>query len=154
MNCRLISIMNICLIGPFPRPVGGVSVHLDRLKQLISSECRVYLVDESPIKKKGIINLRKLQFFYYFLYLIKSDVVHIHSSITILRLFHICMSLFFGKRTIVTIHSFRASSINKLEKILFSKCYKVLIVRSSYSNKIGLNNVLHMPAFLPPINSP
>ena len=146
--------MKICLIGPFPEPVGGVSVHLDRLKIMLQSQCSVYAVDESPIKKESIPNLRKFDILDYFSAIYHSDVVHIHSSIPVLRFFHIIVaSYIFRKRTITTIHSLRVKKVSRWQKKLYSRCYKIIVVNKTYRKKIDSNNVVLMPAFIPPIES-
>jgi glycosyltransferase involved in cell wall biosynthesis len=145
--------MKICLIGPFPPPLGGVSVHLNRLRELLEKDCDVFAIDESPVKKKKLVNIRKLEIFGYLSILFSADVVHVHSAIRVLRYMHIFMSgVLLRKRTILTIHSLRVSAISRIEKLLYAKCNKVIIVNESYRNLISLDNVVYMPAFLPPKN--
>jgi glycosyltransferase involved in cell wall biosynthesis len=145
--------MKICLIGPFPPPLGGVSVHLNRLRELLEKDCDVFAIDESPVKKKKLVNIRKLEIFGYLSILFSADVVHVHSAIRVLRYMHIFMSgVLLRKRTILTIHSLRVSAISRIEKLLYEKCNKVIIVNESYRNLISLDNVVYMPAFLPPKN--
>lgn len=146
----------ILIIGPYPPPIGGVSVHLMRLQNTIKKQMDIMFVDESRTQKTGIYNMRHGNIFQYLKLLYKADVVHIHSGVPILRLFHIIFARFlFHKKTVVTIH--RDPSVEKGYKItkwFVSKCNHAILV-----NKKGFDIMLthsacqyHLiPAFIPPI---
>lgn len=146
----------ILLIGPAPNNIGGISIHIRRLVQLLKNEYSFDFVDEGRIRYKGIFNLRSLNVFIYLQKLIKADVVHIHSGVFILRTFHIIVSkLILNKYTVVTVH--RDPSVekkNKLNKFFLKKCNHIILV-----NKVGYDLMKTdskakyqlLPAFLPPI---
>ena len=53
MNKRV----KLLIIGPFPPPIGGVSIHLDRLYNYLTDFFEIRVIDESKIKKKKMFNL-------------------------------------------------------------------------------------------------
>lgn len=97
----------ITICGPYPEPTGGVSVHVRRLIAVMRLYFNVSLVDESPIRKDGIFNLRSFAFFTYFRIIRESDLVHVNSSVAIFRFIHVFTAWLLNKKIIITIHSFR-----------------------------------------------
>ena len=146
----------VVLIGPFPPPIGGVSIHIKRLMSMLRDEIDFEIVDEAKNTKEGIFNLRSKNIFRYFKIVKKSDIVHIHSGVFILRMFHIMVCrLFLRKFTVVTIHHDPKTEKNVLlTKWLLSRCNHVILVnRKSYEMmKTTSSCKFHLlPAFLPPI---
>lgn len=144
----------ILLIGPLPEPKGGVSIHIQRLSKLLSYKHNIVHIDESPILKKNIFNIRSLIIFKYFDLIYKSNIVHIHSSIDILRIFHIIFAKIFGKKIILTIHSWRNKSVKKekLLLLLFNYVDKIIVVNKDIAIKLELKNYSVKAAFIPPEN--
>ena len=48
----------ILLIGPIAPPIGGVSIHIQRLSILIENEYETDFIDESHVVKSECFNLR------------------------------------------------------------------------------------------------
>jgi len=143
---------SILIIGPLPEPKGGVSIHMQRLSKLMEESYSVPRIDESPIIKKNIFNIRSLNIFRYLKLIYQSDIVHVQSSIDILRIFHITLAKIFGKKVILTIHSWRNKS-NKQKKLLMLclNCVdKVIVVNKNIAVELKLKNYIVKPAFLPP----
>ncbi len=143
----------IILIGPYPAPIGGVSIHIKRLSEmLISQGVTVVNIDESPQKKKDIYNFRSLNLIKYFQILISANIIHIHSSITLFRIYHLLFCIILRKKTVVTLHSWRCSSsiLKQIERFLFSKIDTVVCVNDLIKNKVSLDNTIVQYAFLPP----
>ena len=146
---------NIVLIGPFPPPIGGVSVHLQRLIHLLDNKVSFAFIDESRRKKKDIYNLRSFNLLGYFKIVKKADVVHIHSGPFVLRFFHIVICrLLLKKYTVVTIHFDPGfGSLMGITKLLLSFCnHSILVSENGYERmKTTSACKYHMiPAFLPP----
>lgn len=145
--------MNIILAGPVPQPIGGVSIHIQRLSELyVKLGCKVVFVDESPIKKSGVFFIRGMNLFFYLKLIIWADVVHIHSSVSVFRLLHIIMCMLLNKRMIITLHSWRNGKklINRIQRRLFSKASYIICVSEDIKRDISCANAVVMPAFLPP----
>lgn len=148
----------IILFGPLPPPTGGVSIHVERLNILLSNMgFSVQQCDESKIIKENVFNIRSLRILRYLKEAYKADIVHIHSSLHSLRLFHIIISFLLGKKIIITLHSWRSGKfITWLWKeILNFFCDKIIFVSGEVAEKIHTRTVkrLVFPAFLPPNNT-
>jgi hypothetical protein len=142
---------NICICGPYPEPVGGVSTHVRRLVDVASKDYDVSVIDESPIKKTGIFNLRSLNILKYFKIIARSKVVHVHSSVTLFRFIHSVTCFILNKPVVITVHSFRDKGI--LKKILNSISFKIstknVVVSRGISESFGYPHVV-LPAFITP----
>lgn len=145
----------ILLCGPYPPPVGGVSTHLARLSELLKDKgFSVLCCDDASKRKPDIYNIRSLNLYMYLKLIIRSDILHIHSSIDTIRLFHLIFAFFFRKRAIVTIHSWRKNSfISLLWSFAFRNLTeKVIAVNDKIFEKINLPGSMRItqPAFIPP----
>ena len=80
----------IILIGAYPPPVGGVSIHIQRLIYLLSNNAEFDVIDESAIRKEEWpFNIRSLNLIKYLRIVKKADIIHIHSGLFVRRFFHI-----------------------------------------------------------------
>ena len=143
----------ILLIGPIPEPRGGVGVHILRLSDLLQNRYSITYIDESPVIKKGIYNIRSKNLPYYIKLIRSSDVIHVHSGVLLLRVFHILVSkLLLRKKTIVTIHSLsRKTALNIwINRIILRLPDKVITVNPMIRDLLGLTDAIVKPAFIPP----
>ena len=150
--------MKIVLIGHFPEPIGGVSIHLSRLSNHLEKKNYIIKIDESSKIKNDIFNIRSLNIFRYISILKNCDICHIQSGLTWIRIVHIFFSkIILKKITIVTVHSFRGKSkftkfINRffLQKVDFR-----IYVNESIKEDLEVNNFSYkiLEAFLPPLLS-
>ena len=147
----------LVLIGPFPPPFGGVSIHIKRLAILLNANYEIIEIDESRYNKTSIFNLRSFNFIKYFRLISKSEMLHIHSGHYIFRFMHFFSSKIFNKKLIITIHSYEEkdkSLIEKyIDKFIFRNVYRVIFVSEEISQKFKLKNSLIKNAFLPPDSS-
>src|SRR5690606_32946754 len=96
---------NIVMIGPYSA-IGGVSMHIRRLSNLLKKDFDFDFIDESPIDKNSeIFNLRSGNLLRYFSIIWKADIIHVHSSIWWLRGFHILIGYLLRKKIVVTFHA-------------------------------------------------
>ena len=143
----------ILLIGPFPPPYGGVSMHIKRLKVLLSDYFNIDMVDESRESKKGIFNLRSFNIFKYLYKILKADIIHIHSGKFSLRMLHFSAASLFFKKKIITIHGYepgRGDNIRTLDKMMLNNCSKVIFVSKELADAFGIKKFIIKEAFLPP----
>lgn len=150
-----IIMLKVLLCGPFPPPLGGISIHIQRLGVLLERKgWTVLSCDESKQKKKDTYNIRSFNILRYIKLISASDIVHIHSSIDILRLFHLLAAKAFRKKAIVTLHSWRKGTVyTKLWGHLLSLfCYKLVFVNIETSLKFSIppSKIYIFPAFIPP----
>ena len=143
----------LLLIGPLPEPKGGVSIHIQRLGRLLENVFKVHYVDESRVIKPGLYNIRSKKLLPYLRLVRAADVVHIQSSVALLRNFHLLIAkLLFRKRVLVTIHSIWGKSPSELRLIrLALKLADIVIaVNSDIPETLALANAVVQPAFIPP----
>lgn len=97
----------IALIGPYPPPYGGISIHIKRLKEQVERsgyECVVYALGRQKPSEGNIIqvkNLKRWMLMYFFF--AKEDVIHFHNPDWRMRVIMGLMGLL-GKKTIISIH--------------------------------------------------
>lgn len=171
--------LHVTIIGPYPPPYGGISVHVMRLKAfLVSSGIQVTVLDyansENSFKGKDV---RKLAFLPLHLILsalknlrgTKARITHIHISAAerYLKIGCLFWMATLGHRTVLTIHSGRligvANNMGSKQKTLFGWLVRqfdaVITVSSEQANLLKTKfsvpkERLHViPAFLPPINT-
>jgi len=152
---------SILIFGPLPPPAGGVSIHIDRLNQLIKDDFQVDFIDEASVVKKNIFNIRSYNPFVYINKILAADVLFIHTGDSFLRKFHILIGTIFFKKIILTIHGYSKTNnffLLKIDSLFFNLCNKIIIVNPYISEKLNLSQrkciVKH--AFIPPlmINEP
>lgn len=145
----------VLLIGPAPVNVGGISMHLRRLMDLMGEYCTLDFIDEGRKRCDDYFYLRSLNIFTYLKKVFAADVVHINSGAFILRLMNVIVCrLLLRKYTVVTIH--RDPTIENhsgLTKFVLSRCNVVIAVNKNgyelLKSDTGCDYHL-LPAFLPP----
>lgn len=142
-------------IGPYCE-TGGVSIHIRRLVNLLSTDFKVDVIDESKLKFSDgkVYNLRSKNVFTYLKLICSSDIVHIHTAMNWLRFLHVLITKLFFKKVIVTIHSImHVENIkhNLLLKISLNLSDKIIYVNEKIKKELGQSKGEVMPAFLPPI---
>lgn len=143
----------IVFCGPKAPPVGGVSVHIDRLSGLLSARgWSVDYVDESKRRKDGVFNIRSLDFVGYIKKIRAARIIHIHSSVWVFRLINVLVGLLLGKRVIVTLHSWRGKRTWSwgFWRLLLARVHQVIAVNPTILDVLNLKGGIVAPAFLPP----
>ena len=135
---------------------GGISVHLRRLVKLLQNDYNINIIDESPLTDNNgkVFNIRNKQFFKYLKLVLKSDIIHIHTTIQILRFFHVIIGFILFKKVVVTIHSLTV--VNNKKDMLFLRftllfSNKIIVVSEEVKQKLEIKKAIILPAFLPPI---
>ena len=152
----LIYLKNILEIGPISY-VGGVSVHINRLTNLLKDDFYFEFIDESPKKLSSdkILNIRSLKDQIKILSLIhRSDVIHIHSGNWIFRIYFMAVASLFNKKFVVTLHSMRLSGWKlSITNFFLKKACKVVAVSEEINLKLPnrlIKKTKILEAFLPP----
>jgi len=146
----------ILLIGPFSA-VGGVSIHIKRLSELLKNFFDFEFIDESPLKNKCKIepyNIRSKNIGQYIKLVKNSDIIHIHTGVWWLRCVHIFSAFLLRKEIVVTIHSL--SNLKNHFSILTTKIFLLLVdktitVSDEVTKKITPKYKNIIPAFIPPV---
>ncbi len=116
---------SIALIGPYPPPIGGVSIHLKRLHRALLSNgisSKVFNLGGKLSIEENIIPIRRF-FFWLLRYLVgkMDDIIHYHGESWLTRSLLLLVKLR-SKRIIYTFHSLR-------EEISSMVIYKRLFVK-------------------------
>lgn len=149
----------VLIIGPSPNRIGGVSTHINRLSSLLNDVYEFDYIDEGRKKQNGYFNLRSLNLWIYCDKFKKADIIHIHSAVFILRLFHVLMGrIVFRKHILVSIHhDLKVEGHIKTTRALLKLCNCAIldsleIYNSVYSKESACIYRI-MPAFLPPVEN-
>jgi glycosyltransferase involved in cell wall biosynthesis len=156
----------IALVGPYPKPYGGISLHIKRLKERLEKNgvvCTVY--DNSGVKKEedNVVSIKsgKILLLTRLLH-IKGNIIHLHTYnsklIGLLSLF----ALIKKKTVIVTHHGFRYSPdrFNFWYKLVFwlaakAKIHFIVVGPEIREKMICLNinsgNIEVIHSFIPPL---
>ncbi len=145
--------LRLLLVGPFPEPIGGISVHLRRLRTWLQTQgIPVDLIDEARCRKQEIYNLRSLRFLSYLRHVSRCNVAHIHSSIHLFRIVHILACRLLGLRVIVTIHAWpwKGGTVG-MNRLFLRLAHQVIAVSQEIEDNLQLRHCRVLPAFLPPV---
>lgn len=134
----------ILIIGPIPPPVGGVSVHVERLLAMLGDEFDVVHIN---LRKIAFKDLKKV--FY-------AQLIHINvSNVNIIFILTFIFKVL-GKKSIITIHG----NVERIRRIKFRfllmasrLCPKIIVLNNSSRQLLhehGLVNVTKISAFIPP----
>lgn len=140
---------DVLLIGPYPPPIGGVSMHIkrffDRYKN--SDEITLTLLD---IKKKRFYSACQTFAIRAAIGKIMSaDIVHIHHSSNIKIPMAFLFKLF-GKKVVYTHHNIRIKSIPLFRLFMFFVDRLILVNDKDIYEDVKKYNHALIPAFLPP----
>lgn len=143
----------LTLIGHYCS-TGGISIHMQRLHELIGQDFEIRIIDESQINDSNasIYNLRRDSKLKYLKFIWRSDIIHIHTSIPLLRFAHCIIGKLFFKHVVLTVHSLSTIK-NKFDflllKISLGLIDESIFVSAEIGEKLKSKHQL-LPAFIPP----
>lgn len=157
--------MKIEIIGPYPPPYGGVSLHINRLTHHLENAKINYLIwnqykFENPEQK--VFSTKKYPLFLWWVYYLfrkKATIVHFHEFSPFLFVYVLLFSFIFNGKLFITIHNeklIKRSWIYSSICILLLKStlrLTILAASSSVSKFLANNdvqNVFYLPAYVPP----
>jgi glycosyltransferase involved in cell wall biosynthesis len=157
----------IALIGPYPPPYGGISVHIQRMAAHLEAEDIEYVIhDDSGTEKneKNVICINDLKrWLPKYFFFAKEDIIHYHTPSWILRIIFGLMS-FLGKKTIISIHgeslndSLKDGGWFRKKAIIFALKHTSFIIADNQNIKklvlsvgVSPSKVEVIPAFIPPM---
>ncbi len=155
----------VALIGVYPPPVGGISIHIERLSDYLDEQGITYTLYDNTSGEKnkqvqytGAIERWSLKYFFT----AKESVIHCHFLRWQVRFFLSLLKLR-GKRIIFTIHSYRPEeSVGWLKKVLIGItgrlgdvfiCVNEQIEHDLQAVGIPSHKIRHIPAFIAPKES-
>jgi len=148
------------IFGPYPPPLGGISVHIERMEHFLDKENIDYIIYNHGYSenKKVVATNKKLFWYLKMLFLKKLNTFHFHQFFFFHFIFYLIFSFLRKEKIIVTIHSERILLYNRIKKIfvLFfirkTKRLKLISVSqnlNSFFNERGIKSVF-LPAYVPP----
>ncbi|MDA8442929.1 MAG: glycosyltransferase family 4 protein [Peptococcaceae bacterium] len=124
--------MKVGLIGPYPPPRGGISIHVERLAQALRAQGIAVTVFAIPKKIDKIGRLGKkitaITWLMHFIFCPQMDILHIHLSNWRDRAVIILIARMRKIKTVVTVHSLR----DELEQMpMMQAAYMRLVMRQA-----------------------
>ncbi|AGH82282.1 glycosyltransferase [Psychromonas sp. CNPT3] len=159
--------MKITLFGSFPPPIGGISIHIKRVKLLLEKKGDEVLIYTNGNKEKEAKNIviENFKHTIFKIPFLDTDILHFHlTSLKIRMLLGVYCLL--GKKVILTIHGESLNeqlntatflqkhtllwSLKKINKIV---CVNHKMVIKLIKLGVKKENVVHIPASINPIES-
>lgn len=149
----------IAIIGPYPPPYGGISVHVQRVLEYLPPDSYVLYNSNKSFHEKAVSFYGKMKFIKILIFLLKKyHIVHTHSTDPVLRILFGLIGIF---RKNIYLHIHGESLIDYLNKNhLGSRIMKqmiknlnILACNSILLNKINVYkpiSILEVDAFIPP----
>ncbi|WP_410006576.1 glycosyltransferase family 4 protein [Aequorivita nionensis] len=152
----------LAIFGPYPPPLGGMSVHIQRMEPfLIATGIQYTIFNHGYFQKENVIATNKSPFFYLkILFNRKFDYIHFHQIFPFEFLFYFLFSRINKTPLLITIHAetlFKFSK-RKLNLILFfikqTKRMDIISVSENLNDLLVKNeiNSIFLPAYVPPSN--
>lgn len=154
---------SIDIIGPYPPPYGGISVHIFRIERILKANNIPYRIYNHGFVSGSNVFATNKSILWYLSYLLKekASLIHFHQFFSFHYLYFFVLSRFFKSKLIVTIHEEKILSQNRVVRsiLLFfirrSKLHLLISVSkklSDYLHDHGISN-LWLPAYVPPIHA-
>ncbi len=150
----------LAIYGPYPPPIGGVSVHIKRMVPYLDEANIDYTIFNFGFKNtKNVVATKKSIFWYPKIFLSKKyELFHFHQIFFFEYFFYFLFSFVYGRKIILSIHAERVlfySSIKKKIVLFLLKNTQKLQVVSVSKNLddffISKNiNSVFLPAYVPP----
>lgn len=159
--------MKVNIIGPYPPPYGGVSVHIKRIKKYLNSkDVDVEIYNESKEQnshEENIYSVKSYKRFIFKIPFLNGDIIHFHSINIKMR---ILLGVFtvFHNNIILTVHGENLHDqieqanwiIKKLLLFSLKKISKIICVNSKTLEElcdlgVSSDKLIFLPAYINPI---
>jgi glycosyltransferase involved in cell wall biosynthesis len=148
------------IVGPYPPPIGGISVHISRMEVFLKNEGIPYRIfNHGFLTTKEVIATNKSYFWYLkYLFTQKGTLVHFHQFNVLHYFYYFVFSRISSSKLIVTIHEenllyynslLRKIVIHFLRNTNFTALISVSSNLSDFLNQCGIPNIW-LPAYVPP----
>ncbi|HFK1545769.1 TPA: glycosyltransferase family 4 protein [Bacillus albus] len=158
----------INIIGPYPPPMGGISVHIKRMKAYLESkdiQCVVYDEFKQEDLNRNIYAIKKYKMFLFKIPFLKGNIIHFHSLDKRLRML-LGLYKILGKNIILTVHGqslvdqinssgtiVRYLLINSLKKIDKIICVNEINTKELIGLGFNKEKIITLSAYINPIES-
>lgn len=153
-------VKRIDIVGPYPPPYGGISIHIYRIKMILDESCISYRIYNHGYVSADHVHSTSKSLFWYAGYFFKEKgkLIHFHQFFTFHYFYYFFVSLFTKSKLIITVHEEKMLYQNSLVRfvilvLLKNTRYHLLITvskkLSAYWDKQNISN-LWLPAYAPP----
>lgn len=154
--------MKILIVGVLPPPVGGISIHVKRLKEFLENKNSTVIVCSPKDLKRALLGIDVKFLSIFVKNILNSEIVHFHEiDVNLFIVLGIIKLL--GRKSVLTLHNDRIYSeyklLKKYKKMLFH-LYLKSFSKIIYVNKdtkqdllrlgINSNKVKYIPGFIFP----
>jgi len=114
----------VAIFGTYPPPIGGTSIYIQRLYNLIKEDYDAQVFDtygNSDSEDNAVFTVGNYkQFIVKYLFTCKHDIIHVHSHSWKDRFALVVVSRIRKKKILITYHNFRQkyNELSKMEKVL------------------------------------
>jgi glycosyltransferase involved in cell wall biosynthesis len=157
--------LRVAIIGVYPPPYGGVSVHVQRLlARCLEGDIRCVVFDHGRHAKKveNVYNLGRVRSWLRFLFS-GQDIVHVHTSSInwIIAAVFFCLAKIKGAKYVLSYHSLRESEKDfgvigrRMMRFILKSAAYCIAINSDIKKKLATmgarpERISVIPAFLPP----
>lgn len=153
----------LAIFGPYPPPLGGISVHIKRMEPfLIENRIEYKIFNHGNASNEFVVPTNKKPFWYIKLLFEKNfTLFHFHQFFYFHFFYYLIFSWVRKDKILVTIHSERILGYEGFKKIiivfLLSKTRNISLISVSknlndYLNNNGIKSII-LPAYVPPQTS-
>ena len=150
----------LAIFGPYPPPLGGISVHINRLEPFLEKEGISYKIyNHGSVNSNNVLATRKKPIWYFkMLFVEPYQIFHFHQFFYFHFFYFWLFSLVRKDKIVVTIHSERLLGYNmfkqRLALFFLSKTKKLSLISvsrnlNSFLNKKGITSTF-LPAYIAP----
>lgn len=150
----------LAVFGPYPPPLGGISVHIERISKYLDKENISYTIfNYGHYENHNVIATKKSPWFYIkFLFEKSFKLIHFHNNISLEFLYYFVFALLNKTPLIITIHAESLLHYNVIIRnfLLFfikhTRGAKFISVSESIYELLKKQNVaaIFLPAYVPP----
>ncbi len=150
----------LAIFGPYPPPLGGISVHIERISKYLNKGNIPYTIfNYGHYENQKIIATKKSPWFYIkFLFEKSFKLIHFHNNISLEFLYYFVFALFNKTPLIITIHAESLLHYNAVIRNLFlffikhTRNAKIISVSENIYELLKKENVdvVFLPAYVPP----
>lgn len=160
MNTKSYHKSKLRIHGPFPPPIGGISVHIERLKPYLERERINYKIYNHGYSEfQNVVALKKSYWWYVQqIFRVDHGIYHFHQFMYLHFFFYFFKSLFSKSKILITIHSSRILTYSSLKR----EIALLLLKYTKYTNLFSVSEQLsvylntrkikcqYLPAYIPP----
>ncbi len=152
----------LAIFGPYPPPLGGISVHIERISRYLGSEKVPYTIFNYGYSNyPNVIATKKSPWFYIkFLFEKNFKLIHFHNNVSLEFLYYFVFSFLNKTPFLITIHAESLLHYNPIIKEFFmffikhtKKAKFISVSENIYTLlKDEKSDILFLPAYVPPVS--